>query len=312
MKVWARYTLLAAVVGLSLVYMGCNKEEKQPQEVRSTSYTITFEDAADSVVASDNYGSNCYSATADEDPQVTKGYFAKVADDTYVQFPINYAANWDKSKPWSYEFYNGGCAVSTFTNTALGDYNNQMSVYGKGGYADSKRFAVCTGYSDEKKDPEKKYAGCAKIYVTDKTGYSVVEQNKPVRGKAKKARFNSVWVCNTTYAYLVMKNGNDYTNGSLESHKGWFKVVFKALDVRGQLIPDRRVEYYLANFDPEKKEVAGLENQIRDTWSKVDLTPLGSDVAALLVNFEGSDTGANGLNTPAYVAIDNLEVTVAK
>ena len=39
-----------------------------------------------------------------------------------------------------------------------------------------------------------------------------------------------VWVCNTTYTYLVMKDGNSFTQGSLSAQKGWFKVVFVALD----------------------------------------------------------------------------------
>lgn len=306
MRGWTRCLILGAAAGLSLAYMGCNKEEKQPEGV---TYTITFEEAPASIVANDNYGSNLYTATAAGN-QVTTGYYAKVADDTYVQFPVNYLPSWKSGEPWSYEYYYGGSAVSEYTNKEQGDANNQMSVYGNGGYGGSKRFAVCTGYSDSNSDPEKTYAKCAKIYVTDKAGYSVVEQNKPVQGKAKKARFNSVWVSNTTYAYLVMQEGNQFTKGSLESQKGWLKVVFLALDDKGQPLQGRRVEHYLANFDPAKNEESGLEDKIRETWSKVDLTPLGEEVAALLVNFEGSDVGSFGLNTPAYVAIDNLEVTV--
>ena len=43
----------------------------------------------------------------------------------------------------------------------------------------------------------------------------------------------------------------------------------------------------------------------------MDLSPLGDNVAALVVGFEGSDKGTSGfLNTPTYVAIDDLNVTV--
>lgn len=297
--------LVGAAAGLSMAFVGCEKDKPVPQE---ESYTITFEDAPEAVVAVDKYGSNYYSKTA-AGKQVTTGYFAKVSDETYVQFPVNYNASWDPTQPWSYEFSNGGSAVSYFTEKETGDYKNQMSVYGNGGYAGSKHFAVCTGYSDSKKDPSNTFTHCTKIYITDKTGYTAVEKDKPVKGNAKVGKFNSVWVSNTTYGYLTMRDGNAFAK-SLEKEKGWFKVVFLALDENGKLIPDRRVEHYLANFDDTKKEESGLDNKIRDTWSKVDLTPLGEGVSALLINFEGSDTGAYGLNTPTYVAIDNLEVTV--
>lgn len=37
---------------------------------------------------------------------------------------------------------------------------------------------------------------------------------------------------------------------------------------------------------------------------------LGESVSKVVINFEGSDSSAYGLNTPAYVAIDDIDVTV--
>ena len=51
-------------------------------------------------------------------------------------------------------------------------------------------------------------------------------------------------------------------------------------------------------------------NQIRVGWNRVDLSNLGDNVCTIAINFEGSDSSAYGLNTPAYVAIDDIDVTV--
>lgn len=48
-------------------------------------------------------------------------------------FPVNYNASCTLRSP-SYEFSNGGSAV-VFHRERNGDYKNQMSVYGDGGYA---------------------------------------------------------------------------------------------------------------------------------------------------------------------------------
>ena len=127
------------------------------------------------------------------------------------------------------------------------------------------------------------YDKCAKIYLTDKTGYQVVasDPDQPVSGEAHYGTFNSVWVCNTTYSYLAMKDGNGIAH-ALKDDNGWFKVVFVAMD---------------KNCKPTGK-------------NKVDLSSLGDNVCTVAIDFEGSDVGAYGINTPAYVALDDLEIKV--
>ena len=77
-----------------------------------------------------------------------------------------------------------------------------------------------------------------------------------------------------------MKDGNSFTQGSLSAQKGWFKVVFVALDATGKPT-GKEVEYYLANFDSSKDAESGLANQIRTGWSQVDLSGLG-DISILI------------------------------
>ena len=305
---WRRFVLVATAAMVALGYASCQKDDNKPEQKEPKTLVITFDDAPRDVMALDLGGSNLNSKSAPQGKQVTTGYFAKVSDATYVQFPINYAASWKDPNSWTYEYSNGGVAISNFKDMEQGDYLNQCSVYNKEGAKSGSNFAVCAGFTASKDDLGK----CAKIYITDQKGYTVTTENKPATGKAKVGKFNSVWVCNTTYGYKVMQNGNPYTNGSLQSQNGWFKVIFIALDDKGKQIEGKRVEYYLANFDASRKAESGLEGKIREGWNQVDLSALGDNVSAIAVNFDGSDKNGEYVNTPAYAAMDDLSVTVSE
>lgn len=297
MKKSFRLLAMAAALLAAATIVSC--DDNDPIDTpRVATATIDFESVPASETASDAYGANLYSGSEN---QITEGYKARIAEsDTYVQFPINYAAGY--TGDWSYEFFNGGFAVSSFTDRTGNDYMNQCSVYADCGHSGGK-FVVVNGHTENAN-----YAECATIRLTDATGYRVVAEGTPVQGVAREGQFRSVWVCNTTYAYLVMRDGNAYA-ASLAQTKGWFKVVFVGLDANGSAT-GTSVECYLANFDPERSAAAGLDNALLSGWKEVDLTALGT-VSAVAVNFVGSDVGDWGLNTPAYCALDDLTVSVS-
>ncbi|MCF0198179.1 MAG: DUF4465 domain-containing protein [Bacteroidaceae bacterium] len=57
-----------------------------------------------------------------------------------------------------------------------------------------------------------------------------------------------------------------------------------------------------------RKEIAlATDNEMQTTWKRVDLSELGA-VKQLTITFDGSDCGDWGLNTPKYVAFDNIVV----
>ena len=68
------------------------------------------------------------------------------------------------------------------------------------------------------------------------------------------------------------------------------------------------VSLYLADYratDPN-------DDYLLDQWAEVDLSPLvGLGARTLAFRLTSSDNGFFGMNTPAYVAIDNLVLDIA-
>lgn len=106
-------------------------------------------------------------------------------------------------------------------------------------------------------------------------------------GKAR--QINSIDLCPTTYLLGVMQNGNAYAK-ALTGKDDLF-IVYVTAD-NGTSIP-----VHLAN-----------NGQIQSTWKTVSLKSLGK-TKSLTFSFDGSDAGEFGLNTPKYVAIDNVNVS---
>lgn len=308
MKLNFGFLIYGAAFLTAAMFTACSDDDDQVLPVYTIT-TVSFDKVPESMIAVDEYGSNYYSSYDGE--QVKSGYMARIGEtDTYVQFPVNYLwQEWVPGNPWMYEFYNGGFVVSDFTNMTGADYKNQCSVYNQSGGHNDANFIVANGYSVAN-GSSVSYDKCAKIYLTDKTGYQVVasDPDQPVSGEAHYGTFNSVWVCNTTYSYLAMKDGNGIAH-ALKDDNGWFKVVFVAMD-KNCKPTGKTVSYYLANFDASKTKESGLDNEIRTGWNKVDLSSLGDNVCTVAIDFEGSDVGAYGINTPAYVALDDLEIKV--
>jgi len=140
MKKNFRFLAMAVVAMAAAVFTGCSSDDDflapyeesaiQTRAISSTNALIDFDNVPSSVMASDQYGNNLYSATANG-KQVTTGYITQIGQTgTYIQFPINYLEQeWVSGQPWEYEFWNGGFAISNFHNLTQGDYQNQCSVY---------------------------------------------------------------------------------------------------------------------------------------------------------------------------------------
>lgn len=106
------------------------------------------------------------------------------------------------------------------------------------------------------------------------------------------------YVTNSTYAYLSMKNGDDFAKKFGEGD--WFKLHVQGRDASGN--NTQSVEVYLADFRSGK-------NDILNTWQWVDLSGLGA-VKSLHFDLSSTDNGDWGMNTPSYFCMDDIEAII--
>lgn len=201
-----------------------------------------------------------------------------VSDEGYdVSFGLNF--NWG-----GYHFYNGGLVPSRCNDMQGADYTNQLSVYyrdpvtGAGGYDGSQTFIVHNGYTDAKS-----------------LEYGMDSRTKIIFATPRKLK--SVQIANSTYAYISMRDGSALSQSLNYANKGWFKIKATALDADEKELGS--CEFYLADFR-ESSSCGLLEG-----WHEFNLSSL-PECQYLMFNMEGSDSGENGLNTPAYFCMDNL------
>lgn len=168
--------------------------------------------------------------------------------------------------------YGPGIGYSNQTDMTTAGYTNPGSAYNTNASASSSKFGIV-------------YGSEAKISFT-----------KPIR-------LQSIDLTNNTYAYLSMKNGDSFAKkfGGLDGTTAdSFAVVIKAYDAAEKLIDS--VSFNLADFTSS----VSSEDYIIEKWTTLSLASLKDSVSSIKFYFASTDVGNYGMNTPAYVAIDNL------
>lgn len=107
-----------------------------------------------------------------------------------------------------------------------------------------------------------------------------------------------LYLTNSAYARHSFAIGDKFTK-PFSADSCFFKLTITGVKADGTTVSK---DITLADY------ANGAVRYISD-WQWVDLTSFG-EVRALKFAFDGSDKGAWGLNTPAYVCIDNLTATV--
>jgi len=162
-----------------------------------------------------------------------------------------------------------GFACSQKTDTVTEGYTNQYSVMAGSGATNSSKFGLVYG------------SGTSFVCPANSNGNYSIE---------------SIMLTNSTYAYLDMKNGSSYSKKF--STDDWFKVTIKGY--LNKTATDS-VDVYLADFRDGRSEIL-------KTWKTVDLSKLGA-VDSVSFSFSSTDNGDFGMNTPAYVCVDNIKLT---
>ncbi|BAZ92672.1 hypothetical protein TspCOW1_24730 [Thiohalobacter sp. COW1] len=182
----------------------------------------------------------------------------------------NEATDWGGSTSWQ------GWAYSNTTDTSTPGYLNQYSAYTGGGY-NSSNYGVA---------------------FTSTGAASVVSFAQP-------SQLTGAYFTNTTYAALSMLNGDQFAKqfgGASGDDEDWFRMTITGKDstdaVTGTL------DMYLADY----RFSDNSQDYILDAWTWQDLGALGT-VSSLEFTLSSSDVGDYGMNTPAYFAMDDLQVS---
>lgn len=176
---------------------------------------------------------------------------------------------------WSDEWWTG-FAFSSQGDTSTAGWTNQYSSFSGGGSGGGGNFAVAYWQSY---DPD------------------------PLFNLPAGMRPTSLQLVNTTYTALTMRDG-DVENFAAGKYKAddYLSVTFTGhslADGFGDMTGS--VTFFLADFRDGKSSII-------DQWTGLNLLSLG-DARSVSISFASSDDGEFGINTPTYVAIDNLTIT---
>lgn len=175
-----------------------------------------------------------------------------------------------------------GFAISNTTDVTTFDYSNQYSAAVGSGVNGSANYAV--------------HFPSGSIVNTGSTGIIGFE------------------ITNTALAKLSMLNGDSFAkqfgspndaNGNPDGTNGedflrvWIICSDATASNKDSLL------YYLADY----RFSDDAQDYIVDTWEHIDLSTFGFDVKSVDFRFESSDVGQWGINTPTYLAIDNVQTS---
>lgn len=119
-------------------------------------------------------------------------------------------------------------------------------------------------------------------------------------------KITSMSLCNTTYAYYSMLEGDDFAKqfgGGSGDDLDYFTLHIECYDESSRMIGHGTIN--LADYRYTKN----AEDYIANAWTEIDLSEIGY-IKYLVFYFESSDTTDTEpfwINTPAYVCIDNIK-----
>lgn len=189
-------------------------------------------------------------------------------DDGLAHFPCVYDSS------FGYKFWSSGFSYSNMTDSLTPGFGNQYSSITGKGYNNSAQYLVS-------------WSSGNKIFL---------------KGKAIGQPVNGFYITNTAYAFYSMKDGDMFSKkfgGVSGNDSDWYKVTVYGY-TGGNKTTDS-VEVFLADY----RDTDNTKDTILKGWKWVNLLSLGN-VDSLEFNLNSSDTGAFGMNTPAYFCMDHF------
>lgn len=180
-----------------------------------------------------------------------------------VVLPNSFNTEWSSWSGWS---------ISTMRDDTTAGFTNQYSSITAGGANGSDTYAV-----------------------SFKGGTN--SMSLPLNGQVDHD-LNGMYVTNSTYAYLSMKNGDSFAKkfgGETGTDPDFFLLSITANNSTDT------VKFYLADYRSDDS----TKDYIVDEWKFVDLSTF-NDADSLFFSLSSSDNGSFGMNTPAYFCIDDV------
>lgn len=222
---------------------------------------------------------------------------ATVSTSTYAQK----VAPFDDLTLATDSFYNGKDQKGGFTSAGTfftSKYDTSFGGYWAAGFAlTNKKDSTTAGFTN--------LYSAITAAGHKSINYAIGQQDAIVKldSAGRKNNLRGVYITNSTYAALSMKNGDNIAKkfgGASGNDPDFFLLSIRKF-IGGVLSPLPAVEFYLADY----RSVDNSKDYIVKDWTYVDLSLLGM-ADSLQLSMSSSDVGAFGINTPLFFAIDDF------
>lgn len=193
---------------------------------------------------------------------------------------------------------------SVFTS---GDYSfNNVWNIGYGGYWQSG-FAYSNMTDSVTSGSGNLYSAKAGTGAFSSSNYIVAKNNSSVIINSLMANqdLTTFYVTNSTYAYNSMRDGDAFGKkfgGASGNDPDWFMLTIKLYN-NGLYVDS--IDFYLADY----RFADNSQDYIVKDWQQIGYQ--GNNVDSAYFTLSSSDVGQYGMNTPAFVCIDNIQQTFA-
>ena len=229
----------------------------------------------------------------------TPGYFCMDnfnGEKPYDYKPVTFA-NFENMNLGTQGFYNGSDNKGGFVSGNFRFYTDFVADWDSwSGFAVSTKTDVTTpGYANQ-------YSAITGKGVTGSPGYAVAYPFSVSTITFKDTIISGLYVTNSTYAYLSMKNGDAIGKrfgGASGNDEDWLLLTIQGFDSEGK--PTGEANVNLADYSYS----INTNDYILNSWKWVNLKKLGR-ISKLEFSLRSTDNGIWGMNTPGYFCIDNL------